>query len=73
MGDKAKHVQVKLQSGGEAGEQQVFTVDKEIAEMSGTIKNILEGKRKIAKNPSNLIRLVNFLLSFSQSFSHSFS
>ena len=35
-------MQVKLQSGGEAGEQQVFTVDREIAEMSGTIKNILE-------------------------------
>ena len=35
--------QIKLQSGGESGDSQTFTIEREIAEMSGTIKNILEG------------------------------
>mmetsp|Transcript_2659 Transcript_2659/g.3550 ORF Transcript_2659/g.3550 Transcript_2659/m.3550 type:complete len:168 (-) Transcript_2659:34-537(-) len=34
--------QIKLQSGGESGDSQTFTIEREIAEMSGTIKNILE-------------------------------
>jgi hypothetical protein len=38
-----KSQQVKLQSGGDGADQQIFTVDRDIAEMSGTIKNILEG------------------------------
>ena len=33
---------IRLQSGGESGDSLEFEVEREIAEMSGTIKNILE-------------------------------